>query len=76
LGSVALEDDTQSSNHLSPRERQVADLMIKGFSNKEIADALFIAEATAKVHIRHIFDKLHAHSRVEATTRLLAFRQE
>jgi DNA-binding CsgD family transcriptional regulator/tetratricopeptide (TPR) repeat protein len=51
---------------LSPRERQVCDLMVQGRANHEIARTLFISESTAKVHVRHILEKLGVHSRTEA----------
>jgi DNA-binding NarL/FixJ family response regulator len=50
---------------LSPRERDVYELMAQGRSNKEIARTLFISESTAKVHVRHIYEKLGVHSRAE-----------
>jgi ATP/maltotriose-dependent transcriptional regulator MalT len=54
---------------LSPREREVFDLMASGSTNKQIAQALYISESTAKVHVRHIFEKLGANTRTEAVAR-------
>ncbi len=54
------------SNHLSPREAEVFSLLRLGMSNKEIAAKLFISEGTAKVHVRHILEKLGVRSRTEA----------
>jgi DNA-binding NarL/FixJ family response regulator len=48
---------------LSPREREVYDLLCEGHSNIEIARRLFISHATAKVHVRHVYDKLGIRSR-------------
>jgi DNA-binding CsgD family transcriptional regulator len=42
--------------------RQVA----QGYSNQEIADALFIAESTAKTHVKRILAKLGVRNRAEA----------
>ena len=51
---------------LSAKEREVYDLLLQGRTNGEIAKTLFISESTAKVHVRHIFEKLGVHSRAEA----------
>jgi DNA-binding NarL/FixJ family response regulator len=48
---------------LSPREREVYELICDGFSNSEIATRLFITEGTVKVHVQHVFDKLGVRSR-------------
>ena len=48
---------------LSPREREVYDLLCEGLSNVEIARRLFISPATVKVHVRHVYDKLGIRSR-------------
>jgi ATP/maltotriose-dependent transcriptional regulator MalT len=55
---------------LTPREIEIADLMRQGLTNREIAVLLFISEATVKVHVHHILEKLDARSRTEAITRL------
>jgi DNA-binding CsgD family transcriptional regulator len=57
---------------LSPREAEVLDLVVQGRSNAEIARTLFISESTTKVHVRHIFEKLGAHTRAEAVAIALA----
>ena len=53
--------DPRSS--LSVREREVYDLVCLGLSNREIAGKLFISEATVKVHLHHVFDKVGIRSR-------------
>jgi ATP/maltotriose-dependent transcriptional regulator MalT len=58
-----------TNEDLSPREREVHALLARGLKNKEIAQALFISEATVKVHIRKIFAKLGVRSRTEAALR-------
>jgi ATP/maltotriose-dependent transcriptional regulator MalT len=55
-----------SSTPLTDRESEVLDLIRQGMSNREIAQTLWIAESTAKVHVRHIFEKLGVRSRTEA----------
>lgn len=51
---------------LSTREREVLKLIARGNSNQQIADALFISPATAKVHVRSIMTKLNLESRTSA----------
>lgn len=52
---------------LTDREVEVLRLVVDGRTNTEMADALGIAFATVKTHIRHIYEKLHVSSRAEAT---------
>jgi DNA-binding NarL/FixJ family response regulator len=54
---------------LTKREKEVAALLCQGFSNGEIARALWIEQSTAKVHVQHILRKLGARSRTEAALR-------
>jgi two-component system, NarL family, response regulator len=54
--------------HLSAREIQVLELIVKGLSNKQIADALNIADATAKNHVKNILSKLRVQDRTQAAT--------
>jgi LuxR family maltose regulon positive regulatory protein len=51
---------------LTRREREVLGLLGLGYTNKEIASKLVIAEVTAKVHVRNILRKLRLRSRTEA----------
>lgn len=57
---------TAEVEKLSPREREVLDLVVHGFSNKEIADRLSISVEAVRWHLKHIYHKLHVHSRTEA----------
>jgi DNA-binding NarL/FixJ family response regulator len=56
---------------LSSREHELLALLSKGFSNKEIADKLDIAYQTVKVHLKHIYEKLHVRSRTEALLKFM-----
>jgi DNA-binding NarL/FixJ family response regulator len=51
---------------LTNREREMLDLLSKGFRYKEIADQLCISFETVRTHIHHIYEKLHVQSRTEA----------
>lgn len=55
-----------SRPRLTAREQEVLSLVAKGLSNVEIADALFVSEATVKTHLVHIFEKLDVSSRGQA----------
>jgi DNA-binding NarL/FixJ family response regulator len=46
-------------------------LLSKGFANKEIADKLAVSYETVREHLKHIYEKLHVHSRTEAVARFL-----
>lgn len=51
---------------LSPREREILQLIARGQSNKEIARTLELAESTVKIHVQNMLRKLNLSSRVQA----------
>jgi two-component system NarL family response regulator len=53
---------------LSPREREVLQLLVAGQSDRQIAEALFISHRTAQGHVGNIFNKLGVSSRTAAAT--------
>ncbi|MEV6879176.1 response regulator transcription factor [Amycolatopsis sp. NPDC051128] len=58
--------DTAELDVLTDREREVLVLIAKGMSNLEIADSLFLSEATVKTHVGRILAKLELRDRVQA----------
>jgi DNA-binding CsgD family transcriptional regulator/tetratricopeptide (TPR) repeat protein len=59
-------DTTEDPFGLTPRERQVLELIARGATNREIGAELFMAEKTASVHVSRILMKLDVRSRTEA----------
>ncbi len=58
---------------LTPRERQVLALIAEGATNRQIGNALYMAEKTASVHVSRILSKLGVRSRTQAAA--VAHRQ-
>ncbi len=57
---------------LTERERQVLELLARGMTNKEIADALTITTNTVKRHLKAIFQKLEIHTRAAAAAKAIS----
>ncbi|HYG24294.1 MAG TPA: response regulator transcription factor [Verrucomicrobiae bacterium] len=57
---------TEEVDRLTTREREVLELVVHGLSNKEIAERLSVTLAAVRWHLKHIYHKLHVHSRTEA----------
>jgi len=51
---------------LSPREREILELLAEGFPNKQIAGRMGVTDGTVRWHLRHIYNKLHVRSRTAA----------
>jgi DNA-binding NarL/FixJ family response regulator len=62
------EAETADPFGLTPRERQVLELLVHGATNREIGAQLFMAEKTASVHVSGILAKLGVRSRTEAAS--------
>ena len=58
---------------LSPREREVLELLARGYLYKEIAGLLQISVQTVNTYIRRIYEKLHVRSRAQAVARYAHF---
>jgi DNA-binding NarL/FixJ family response regulator len=57
------------ASSLTAREYEVARLVARGFSNRQISDELVITEKTAKNHVQHVLEKLAVRSRAEVAAR-------
>ncbi len=57
------------TDNLSPREREVLELLARGYLYKEISDSLHISVPTVNSHIRRIYEKLHVRSRSQAVAK-------
>lgn len=55
--------------HLTDREREVLDLVARGYSNRRIARALVLSEKTVRNHVSHVFAKLQVNDRSMAGVR-------
>ncbi|MDQ4036985.1 MAG: AAA family ATPase [Actinomycetota bacterium] len=60
--------DHRSSATLTPREREVAELVAQGLTNREIAGRLYLSERTAENHVQHILTKLDLSNRSQIAT--------
>ncbi len=56
---------------LSKREKEILALLVKGQSYKAVAAACFISIDTVSTHVKHIYDKLHVHSKTEAVAKAI-----
>lgn len=64
--------DPVPGQDLTPREREVLDLMVEGLNNPEIAATLKVSRSTARAHVSQVLSKLGVSNRAEAIA--LAFR--
>jgi non-specific serine/threonine protein kinase len=67
---IALASPVGAAAALTKREREIAELVAGGLSNREIAGRLFISKRTVDAHVDHIFSKLELSSRVQLTVLL------
>lgn len=62
----ALAPERESAPHLSARELEVLNLIVKGFKYDEIASVLGVSATTVATHVQRVYRKLAVHSRSEA----------
>jgi DNA-binding NarL/FixJ family response regulator len=63
--TVPLGTHASAGMPLTRREREVAGLIARAYTNREVANALTITERTAATHVEHILDKLEVASRIQ-----------
>jgi two-component system nitrate/nitrite response regulator NarL len=63
--SLILAPRSTNQDCLTSRERQIAEGVVRGLRNKEIAREMNLREGTVKMHLHHIFDKLQLESRTQ-----------
>lgn len=61
-------------DNLTPRESEILKSLVDGLDYKQLADRHFISIDTVRNHIRHIYEKLHVHSKSEAVSKALRQR--
>lgn len=65
LENIQIDNNDINKLDLTRREKEVFDLILKDYSNKEIANNLFIAETTVKKHVQNILKKCNCTNRTE-----------
>ena len=56
---------------ISEREKEILGWLVKGKSYNAIAETCFVSVDTVKTHVRHIYEKLHVHSKSEAVAKAI-----
>jgi DNA-binding NarL/FixJ family response regulator len=57
--------------YLTVRESEILHTLVLGLDNQEIADKLFISRETVRNHIKHVYEKLHVHSKSQAVAKAI-----
>jgi DNA-binding NarL/FixJ family response regulator len=65
---------TASDMNLSPREMDILQWLVEGYSYKRIAEKLFISPLTVQSHIKRVYEKLQVHSKSAAVSKALKYR--
>lgn len=66
MTGIATGSEQKPGEELTEREREVLTLIARGYTNKQIAEELFVSEKTARNHVSHILEKLGLARRSEA----------
>lgn len=65
---------TAAELNLTPREMDILQWLVEGFSYKKIAEKLFISPLTVQSHIKRVYEKLQVHSKSAAVSKALKYR--
>jgi DNA-binding NarL/FixJ family response regulator len=65
---------TAADMNLSPREMDILQWLVEGYSYKRIAEKLFISPLTVQSHIKRVYEKLQVHSKSAAVSKALKYR--
>lgn len=76
MASVATPVAAAEMEQLSPREREILELLTQGYPDKEIADRLGVKHGTVRWHLQHVYEKLHVRSRTEAALKFRSSKLE
>jgi DNA-binding NarL/FixJ family response regulator len=68
-------EGSEAMAQLSPREREVLDLLADGLTGEEVAEKLFLSPQTVQTHVRNLMRKLGARTRVHALALALRHRE-
>lgn len=68
--------DRDEMYRLSPREKEILEMLSKGYSNKEIADKLSLSIETIRSYLKNVYEKMHVRSRSEAVAKYMGGRDK
>lgn len=61
---------------LSRREKEILELVTRGYGNKEVAEQLSISLETVRHHLKRVYEKFHVHSRSEAVVKFMGLERQ
>jgi DNA-binding NarL/FixJ family response regulator len=62
---------SRDDHNLTPRELEILDALVLGLDPADVAEKYFISRETVRNHIKHIYEKLHVHSRSQAVAKAI-----
>ena len=68
--TIASRGEPPVDERLSPAERRVAEAVVAGLSNREVAASLYVSEKTVEFHLHNVYRKLGVRSRTQLVRRL------